>query len=53
MLSNVRILTAPEALRNRLAMWGSATVALAKMRELKAHFDPRNTLAPGRFVGKI
>jgi glycolate oxidase FAD binding subunit len=52
-LSNVRILTAPEALRNRLAMWGSSTVALAKMRELKAHFDPRNTLAPGRFVGKI
>lgn len=52
-LPNVRVLIAPEALRNRLAMWGSAPLALGKMRELKARFDPNNTLAPGRFVGGI
>lgn len=33
--------------------WGSAPVSLPTMRTLKARFDERATLAPGRFIGGI
>ncbi len=33
--------------------WGEVPAALATMRALKAQFDPRGVLAPGRFVGGI
>lgn len=33
--------------------WGSAGDALGLMRALKAQFDPKGTLNPGRFVGGI
>jgi glycolate oxidase FAD binding subunit len=33
--------------------WGSTPSTLATMRALKEGFDPRGTLAPGRFVGGI
>jgi FAD/FMN-containing dehydrogenase len=36
-----------------LDAWGAPPAALAVMRGLKARFDPRNTLAPGRFAGGI
>jgi glycolate oxidase FAD binding subunit len=52
-LPNVSVLTAPEALRGDLAMWGAPPSALEMMRAIKSRFDPNATLAPGRFVGKI
>lgn len=33
--------------------WGDVPATLATMRALKAQFDPRGVLAPGRFVGGI
>lgn len=52
-LPRVSVLTAPEALRGGLAMWGAAPPALDMMRAIKTQFDPNATLAPGRFVGRI
>ena len=37
----------------RVDAWGEPPPTIATMRELKARFDPRATLAPGRFVGGI
>jgi glycolate oxidase FAD binding subunit len=52
-LASARIVAAPQALRERLDAWGEPPAALDTMRALKARFDPRGTLGPGRFVGKI
>jgi glycolate oxidase FAD binding subunit len=49
----VTVIDAPSSLRAKLNAWGEPPAALATMRELKARFDPRGTLAPGRFVGGI
>ena len=46
------VLEAPDAVRDRLDVWGPAT-ALDLMRSVKARFDPDGVLAPGRFVGGI
>ena len=43
---------APAHLAARVDMWGPSP-AVAVMRRLKASFDPRGTLNPGRFVGGI
>jgi glycolate oxidase FAD binding subunit len=42
----------PADLAARLDIWGPSP-ALAVMRRLKASFDPRGTLNPGRFIGGI
>jgi glycolate oxidase FAD binding subunit len=47
------VISAPDAVRERLAVWGAPPAALEQMRALKARFDPNGTLAPGRFVGGI
>jgi glycolate oxidase FAD binding subunit len=52
-LPRTLVLTAPETLRGRLAMWGAPPSSLDTMRAIKARFDPNGTLAPGRFVGGI
>ena len=39
--------------RARADAWGDPPSTLATMRALKTAFDPRGTLAPGRFVGGI
>jgi glycolate oxidase FAD binding subunit len=45
---------APRGLRERLDPWGPVPApALAVMRALKAEFDPRGILNPGRFVGGL
>ncbi|KQU70436.1 hypothetical protein ASC58_01025 [Phycicoccus sp. Root101] len=48
----VVVLEAPDAVRDRLDVWGPAT-ALDLMRSVKQRFDPGGVLAPGRFVGGI
>lgn len=52
-LPRIAVLTAPESLRGSLAMWGAPPPSLETMRALKARFDPKGTLAPGRYVGGI
>ncbi len=45
---------APLGLKLAADVWGPIpTVALAVMRRLKAEFDPRGVLNPGRFVGGL
>jgi glycolate oxidase FAD binding subunit len=39
--------------RCELDSWGSAGDALPLMRAVKAQFDSKETLNPGRFVGGI
>jgi glycolate oxidase FAD binding subunit len=40
-------------IRGSLAGWGAEPPAIAKMRELKARFDPNGTLNPRRYIGGL
>ncbi|MDI3298564.1 MAG: FAD-binding oxidoreductase [Bacillota bacterium] len=44
---------APDGLRGRFPAWGTPPPAIELMRAVKARFDPRGVLNPGRFVGGI
>ena len=45
---------APLGLKRAADVWGPVPdTALAVMKRLKAEFDPRGTLNPGRFVGGL
>ncbi|MFB3818051.1 MAG: FAD-binding oxidoreductase [Candidatus Methylomirabilales bacterium] len=44
---------APPAIKSGLDVWGKPGDGLAVMHRLKAEFDPRGVLNPGRFVGGI
>ena len=44
---------ASEELKGEMDVWGEAGDALGVMRQMKATWDPGNTLSPGRFVGGI
>ena len=46
---SVVVQDAPADLAGKLDVWGTSP-ALAVMRRLKASFDPRGTLNPGRFL---
>jgi len=39
--------------KTEIDAWGNAGDALPLMRAVKAQFDPKNTLNPGRFAGGI
>ncbi len=41
----------PEELRSQIDVWGPVPQTFALMRELKARWDPRGVLNPGRYVG--
>ena len=43
----------PDALAATIEVWCPLPAALPLMRRMKAALDPRGTLAPGRFVGRI
>jgi len=47
------VLSAPEALKQQIDIWGYTGDALGLMRQIKSQFDPENLLSPHRFVGKI
>ena len=47
------ILRCPIEIKSKLDVWGSAGDALPLMKSIKARFDPRGTLNPGRFIGGI
>lgn len=44
---------APAALRAGLDIWGPAPPTLPLMRALKAQWDPRGALNPGRYIGAL
>ncbi len=51
---SVVVEAAPRALKERLDVWGPVDPgALAIMKRLKAEFDPRGILNPGRFVAHL
>ncbi|MBI4562340.1 MAG: FAD-binding oxidoreductase [Candidatus Rokubacteria bacterium] len=51
---SVVVEAAPRALKERLDIWGPIDPGLlAIMKRLKAEFDPRGILNPGRFVGGL
>lgn len=47
------IIAGEHAIRPALRAWGNDPPALERMRALKARFDPKATLNPGRFVSGI
>lgn len=44
---------APPFFKKRLSVWGPTRTTIPLMKNLKAKFDPRSILNPGRFVGGI
>jgi len=43
----------PAALADSIEVWSPLPAAFPLMRRMKAALDPRGTLAPGRFVGRL
>ncbi len=50
---SVVVREAPPAFKKRVEVWGPLGSRLELTRRVKAKFDPRGTLNPGRFVGGI
>lgn len=50
---NAAVIAGDAALRATLEPWGARPPGFEKMRALKSEFDPRGTLAPGRFLGRM
>lgn len=44
---------APPMLKREVGVWGSTRQDFAIMRRLKEQFDPKGTLAPGRYLGGL
>ncbi len=47
------VTSAPVAVKERIDVWGDGGVAFSLMRKMKDEFDPRGTLNPGRYVGRL
>jgi len=47
------VLSAPAALKRDIDVWGRAPETISVMHALKAEFDPKRVLNPGRFVDRI
>lgn len=47
------VLSAPNAIKQQLDIWGYTSNALEIMKAIARKFDPNRSLNPGRFVGKI
>jgi glycolate oxidase FAD binding subunit len=52
-IERTTVLAGAELLRGAVDAWGGVPSTIATMRAIKAHFDPANVLAPGRYVGSI
>jgi glycolate oxidase FAD binding subunit len=51
--SNPMLLAAPPDAKRGLDVWGPLPDSFPLMQRIKAEFDPRNTLNPGRFLGHL
>jgi glycolate dehydrogenase FAD-binding subunit len=47
------VISAPADVKSKVDAWGIPTTGFELMRKLKAAWDPKGILAPGRFVGSI
>jgi glycolate oxidase FAD binding subunit len=47
------VMALPDAARDGIDVWGTPPEGLSVMQRLKAAFDPKGILNPGRFVGGI
>jgi glycolate dehydrogenase FAD-binding subunit len=47
------VISASADVKAQVDVWGTPGTGFALMRKLKAAWDPKGTLAPGRFVGSI
>jgi glycolate oxidase FAD binding subunit len=52
-LGRAQLIAAHDAAIPHVDAWGETPSTIATMRALKERFDPKNVLAPGRFVGAI
>jgi glycolate oxidase FAD binding subunit len=43
----------PASMKSRIDVWGPSAESLMLMEPLKAKFDPKRVLNPGRFVGRL
>ena len=43
----------PTELKDRVDIWGGEPSGIGVMRRLKAQYDPKNTMNPGRYVGSL
>ncbi len=50
---SLSILSCPQVVKTKMDVWGSAGDALPLMRSIKAQFDPKCVLNPGRFIAGI
>jgi glycolate oxidase FAD binding subunit len=50
---NLVVEAAPPSVKSRVDVWGEPGPELRLMRGIKAEYDPKRTLNPGRFVGGI
>ena len=50
---SLSILNCPPEVKSKMDVWGSAGDALPLMRGIKAQFDPKGVLNPGRFIAGI
>jgi glycolate oxidase FAD binding subunit len=47
------VMALPDAARDGIDVWGTPPEGLSVMQRLKAAFDPKGILNPGRFAGGI
>ncbi len=50
---SLRVELAPARIKAEVDVWGDVGESLRVMQRMKAAWDPKNTLSPGRFVGGI
>ena len=53
---HLRLDSGPDSLKEQISVWGEDALepaALQVMRNIKKTYDPRGTLSPGRFVGRM
>jgi glycolate oxidase FAD binding subunit len=50
---SLSILSCPSEVKSKMDVWGNAGDALPLMRSIKAQFDPKGILNPGRFIAGI
>ena len=49
----VTLLAAPQVAKQHLDVWGPPPAGFPLMQQIKEQFDPRSTLNPGRFLGRL
>jgi glycolate oxidase FAD binding subunit len=51
--ASVVLMACPTALKQDIDVWGDGRSDLPLMRRIKERLDPRSTMSPGRFLGRM